>query len=263
MAGNGYYDKTARTYLPKSVETWDDYQGTSAGDDWDSWTSWQGTPLLPLTFTTTITDYGSTELLNYYFNINASAPADIEVRYGDTVDSSGGSIDSYSTLTITPGSTGLTAKKARYWQFKVTLDYADSAGDGVIPAIYSLDSQLNAERVTKTLSDIDSSTLSGSTGVRQISAIAGIGSIASIVTQAHLVTTTYVADSYVADDYVEETVSTVTPAIYVDKSTDPVTLNIYDIDSYGKRKSIDCTFDAIVTGSVTMVSDNLGNIVRG
>ena len=263
MPGNGYYDKTARTYLPKSVETWDDYQGTSAGDDWDSLTTWQGTAVTPLEFTTTITDYGSSEILNYYFNIDATAPADVEVRYGDTVDSSGGSIDSYSTVTVTPNSTGLTAKKARYWQFKVSIDYLDSAGDGVIPAIFSLNAKLSAERVTKTLADIDSSTLGGSLGARQLSGTSGISSIVSIITQPHTISSNYVADSYVASDYVENATTTATPSIFVDKTTDPVTLNIYDIDSYGKRKTMDCTFDAIVTGNVPMVSDAFGNILRG
>lgn len=263
MPGNGYYDKTARTYLPKSTETWDDYQASSAGDDWDSWTDWQGTAVTPLEFTTTITDYGSSEILNYYFDINATAPADVEVRYGDTVDSAGGSIDSYSTVSVTPNSTGLTAKKGRYWQFKVSIDYLDSAGDGVIPAIFGLNSTLSAERVTKTIADIDSSTLGGSLGARQLPSTSGISSVVSIITQPHTVSSNYIADSYVASGYVETATTTATPAIFVDKTTDPVTLNIYDIDSYGKRKTMDCTFDAIVTGNVAMVSNAVGSITRG
>lgn len=263
MAGNGYYDKGSRAYLPYSVETWDDYQGTSAGDDWDSLSTWQGTPSLPLEFVSTVTDYGSSEILNYFLEVDASVPVDVEVRYGDTVDSAGGSIDSYSTVSVTPETTGLTAKKGRYWQFKITLDYDNSAGSDGVPALKSLRSDLSAERVTQTIADIDSSTLGGSLGAREVAVSGSISSVVSIITQPHAVSSNYVQVSYVASDYVESAATTSTPAIFVDKSTDPVTLNIYDIDSYGKRKTIDCTFDAIITGNVAMQSDATGSIVRG
>ena len=78
MAGNGYYDPQQGQYLPKSVETWDDFQGSSAGDDWDSMTSWEGTPVLPLTFSSDIIDYGSSELLNYIATIETNLPATIK-----------------------------------------------------------------------------------------------------------------------------------------------------------------------------------------
>jgi hypothetical protein len=77
------------------------------------------------------------------------------------------------------------------------------------------------------------------------------------------VSSDYVTDSYVAADYVENSITTATPVIFVDKSTDPVTLNIYDIDSYGKRKAMDCTFDAMVQGLPSMKTANNGSIVRG
>ena len=260
MAGNGYYDKYFGEYFPKSVETWDDYQASSAGDDWDSLTTWQGTPLLPLTFTSKVFDFGREEYLNYILDIQASNPADVTVRYGDTIDSAGGSIDSYSTISVTPNQSGLTAVKARYFQFVLSIDYADSAGDSELPVFRSVTANLSAERQTVTLTDIVSSTLSGSTGIRQLNNLPQIGSVSSIVVTPHLPVTNYVADSYVASGYIETAVTTSTPVIYIDKSTSPITLYIYDIDSYGKRKSVDCTFDAIVTGNLAMSSDATGSI---
>lgn len=263
MAGNGYYDRQSNVYLPLSVETWDDYQGTSAGDDWDSLNSWQGTPVLPLTFTTGVIDYGTSQYLNYLVDIYANAPVDIEVRYGDTVDSAGGSIDAYSTVSTSPNQTGLLGKKARYWQFHISIDTTDSAGSGFIPVLTGIQVNLTSDTVQEFYADIDSSTLSGSLGNRQLAGQGTISTITTIITQPHTVSSNYVVNSYVASDYVESAATTTTPVIYIDKTTDPVTLNIYDIDSYGKRKTIDCTFDAIVQGLPSMKTQNNGSIVRG
>jgi hypothetical protein len=217
MAGNGYYDRQSNVYLPLSVETWDDYQGTSAGDDWDSLTSWQGTPVLPLTFTTEVIDYGTSQYLNYLVDIYANAPVDIEVRYGDTVDSAGGSIDGYSTVTTTPNQSGLLGKKGRYWQFQVSIDTTDSAGTGFLPVLTGIQVNLNSETIQEFYTDIDSSTLSGSLGSRQLAGQGVISAITTIITQPHTVSSDYVTDSYVAADYVESAATTATPVIFVDK----------------------------------------------
>jgi hypothetical protein len=259
MAGNGYYDRFAAQYLPKSVETWDDYTGSSAGDDWDSLTTWEGTPVLPLTFTTEVVDYGSSELLNYIATVDANFPVDIDVLYGETVDSAGGDIDSPTTISVTPSSS-LTAAKARYWQFAISIT-RDSAGEAT-PRIEDVNVSLSAETLQRTVTDIDSSTLSGSVGVRQLAALQGIGTVSSIITQVHLpVGAPYVEDTYVASGYFETAdAGTETPYIFVNKATTPPTLNIYDIDTYGKRKLVDCTFDALAVGLPALTSDSLGNI---
>jgi len=260
MAGNGYFDKGDSTYKPLSVETWDDFQGTSAGDDWDSLSSWNLTQNLPLTFSTAILDYGKSDILNYVVTVDASVPADITVSYGDTVDSAGGSIDSPSTVSTTPSQTGLLGKKGRYWQFTVSLGEPDSAGVASEVVLRSVSGELRGERIQQTITDVDSSTLTGSTGVRQVELGAEFGAVTSIITQPHLPTTNYVTDGYVASGYVESASTTVTPYIFVDKSTDPITLYIYDIDAYGKRKSVDCTFDAVATGNRALETDITGSI---
>ena len=258
MSGNGYYDVGQAQYLPKSVETWDDYDASSAGVDWDGWTEWQGTPDLPLTFTTTPIDFGSSQLLNYLVDLDTNFPANITVNYGDTVDSSGGSIDSPSTINVTP-SASLNAVKGRYFQFTISVD-RDSAGLET-PYIARIDTALSAETVQRTVTDINSNTLSGSTGVRQLESIAGIGTVSSLITQVHLPSSDpYVASSYVASDYFVLGATTETPIIYIDKSTTPPTLYIYDMDAYGKRKAVDCTFDAVVLGLPALVSTALGSI---
>lgn len=261
MAGNGYFDTNDGIYKAKSIETWDDFQGTSAGDDWDSLTEWKLTQNLPLTFTTNILDYGKSDTLNYLLDVDASVPANVTVSYGESIDSAGGSIDSPSTVSTTPSTTGYTGKKGRYWQFTVSLPEPDSTGVANEVVLRSVNGELRGERITQTVTDVDSTTLSGSTGVRQIDLGTEFGAVTSLITQPHLPSAdAYVADGYVASGYFEVGGTTATPYIFIDKSTDPITLYIYDIDAYGKRRSMDCVFDAVATGNRALVTDVTGSI---
>lgn len=263
MPGNGYWDSSARQYLPKSQETWDDYDASSATVDWDSWTSWAGTPNLPLTWTTEIFDYGRIDTINYLVTVDSTVPASITVRYGDTVDSSGGAIDNVQTISVSPNQTGLTARRARYFQYVISLDYEDSSGTGIIPVLNNVSAELSSRILSENRSDIDSSTLPGSVGQRQLALDSDISTVVSAITQPQISIETYVSDSYVASGYVETTTTSTTPVIYVDKSTTPITLFIYDLDSYGKRRQVDCVFDAILTGTPAMASDATGSIREG
>jgi len=260
MAGNGYFDAQQGYYLPKGAEDWDYYDADSTGLNWENWTDWDGTPTLPLTFTTEVLDYGSSELLNYLIDVDTNYAYDVTVRYGDSLDSAG-DILTPSTIAVTP-SQSLEAKKGRYWQFVVSIA-GDSAGADIVPRIENINISVSGTQVTRTITDINSNTLSGSIGVRQIESLQGIGTVTSVVCQPHLPTSDYVADGYAIDNYVESaSAGTVTPYIFIDKSTSPPTLYIYDIDAYGKRKAVDCTFDAIATGLKALSSTATGQIVE-
>lgn len=257
MAGNGFFAEGI--YQAKSTETWNDL---SAG--WDTYTSWQLTPATPLTFTTGIVDFGRKEDLNYLVSVNASHPVNITVNYGDSIDSSGGSIDSASTISVTP-SQSLSGVSARYFQFTISVDN-DSASD-IAPVIESISTDLRTGKRIETISSINSATLSGSTGVRQLSVNASLSKITGAVCQPLIASTKYVADGYVeSDDSAGEVyVTSITtlvgrPQIYLDKSTDPITMYIYDFDTYGKEKATDCTFDAVITGLPGLQSNADGNI---
>ena len=263
MAGNGYYNQTTQRYEPKSIETWDDFDADSTGNDWSAMTTWDLTPSLPLTFTTEIFDYGLSATINYLLALDTTHPANVTVYYGNTVDSAGGSIDSPSTINVTPNQS-LSAVKARYFQFTVSVDYADSAGVGGLPAISSIAATLTQELVTRQITGIDSSTLTGTTGDRQLTGLDGVSAVLSIVTQPHYAEGIYVSSNYVASDdsagelYVQET--TVIPIILVDKSVDPIKLNIYDANNSNAR--VDTYFDAVVQGLPELSSDANGNIVQ-
>jgi len=273
-SGNGYFDVEAGLYKPKSVETWGDFTADSTGNDWSSLSSWGLTPSLPLEYTTDVVDYGSIQLVNYFVTVNSNYAVNLTVYYGNTVDSSGGSIDSPQTISISPNQT-LSAVKARYFQFKVSIDYDDSVGSDVdAPYFASIDYKVSRETVQKTLTDLDTSTLpQGGTGYgddsfRELTGITGISGFTSIITQVQRVAGKYVegstdTDYYVGpqdstfDLYVQET--TFTQAnVYVDKEPTPPRLYIYT----GTGEKTDVVLDALVTGLPGIESDANGNIVQ-
>lgn len=252
MAGTGYFDNSTGVYRALSTETWDDYSS------WTGFTEWEGTPALPLTFTTGVTDYGNSTLLNYLVELDISDPATVTVYYGDEIDSAG-EIVSPSTVVSAPNTAVLNAVKGRYWQFEISIT-ADSAGELLGPTISSITTSLSEETITRTLTDIDSSTLGGTLGAREIIGLPGISTVTSLVTQAQLTTGRYVADGYVADGYVET--EFVFPVIRVQKGT-PTTLYIVDGNNADlESQFIDCIFDAIVIGLPGLSSDALGNITQ-
>lgn len=249
MAGNGYFAEGR--YQAKSTETW-----ASLTNGWDTYDSWTYTPNLPLTFTTGLVDFGRKELLNPLVEISANHPVTTTIYYGDTVDSSGGSIDSPSSVSVDPNSS-ISSINARYFQFAVSVDYSDSSGIGPIPSISSLRTDLSARLTQITKDSIDSSTLGGSLGARELE-VADLAGVKTAVVTPHATQDTYVATGYVASGYVT-TGALSLPHITIDKSTAPITLVIRDLNTYGKT-TIECVFDAIIEGLPTIESDANGNI---
>lgn len=256
MAGNGFFKEGK--YQPYSVETWADLTG-----GWDTYTGeWDLTPSLPLEFTTTIIDLGRSDYTSYLLEWSGQGTSQTTtVYYGDTVDSTGGSIDSPTTITGSPGDT-LSPVKGRYFQFKISVDYDDSAGDEPAPFITAITASLNSDKQQITKADINSSTLGGSVGQRQLTIEENIQTVTSIITQPHYSSTLYMADDYVATDYVA-TGDVAMPKILVDKSTSPITLNIFELDTFGKTKRIDCVFDAMITGIAPLTVTSNGSIQQG
>ena len=267
MAGNGYYNKAELRYEPKSVETWDDYDASSAGVDWDGFTTWLGTPDLPLTFTTNVEDFGRIENVNYTVTVDTNHPVYITVYYGDTVDSTGGSIDNPSSISVSPNQT-LSAVKARYFQFTVSVD-RDSATQET-PYIKSIDLGFGAELVTRQLTDIDTRDLvEVQTDFNRIfyelPQFEGISKVTSIVAQPQINFDVYVTDDYVDSDdstysfYVED--SNYVPVIAVDKSQDPMKIRVLGVtESITASFHRHCVFDAVVQGLPELTSDANGNI---
>ena len=256
MAGNGIF--AGGLYQPDSIETWD---GDSAGYQWDDLTSWNQTPNLPLTYTTAVIDTGRIEQWLPLTTVNKQGQLSTTIYYGNTVDSSGGAIDSPTSVTYTAGDS-VSAIKARYFQFTFSVDYADSSGVEPTPTISSIQTDMNTEKEFASFDSIDSSTLGGSLGARQLVVDQPI-TPTTVTIQPHLPgSDPYVATGYVDGGYVTTT-ATSRPVVYINKSSTPIVLNIYELDTFGKTKTIDCTFDAIIQGLPNATVDAAGNIVRG
>ena len=255
MAGNGYFAEGI--YQPLSTETW-----ANLTNGWDTYSSsWNLTPTLPLTFTTGITDYGRIEKVLPLTFVSKTGLMTTTITYGDTIDSSGGAIDSSTDVIINVGDT-VTPIKARYFQFSFSLGYEDSAGAEATPSITNIQTDLNAEKVTASFDSIESSSLGGTTGARQLVLDQPISPTVAVI-QPHQDPPGYMATDYVTDGYIAVGSSSARPVAYLDKTTDPITVNIYELDTFGKTKNIDCTFDAIVVGLPTAKADVDGNIQRG
>lgn len=249
---------------PYSIETWD--ARDSAGYTWDDWTDWNGTPDLPLVFSTGIVDSGRIDNWMPLTNLDTNGLISTTIYWGDTVDSTGGAIDSETSLNFNPGDT-VDAIKARYFRFEFSVGYEDSAGVNDRPIINGVVTNLASDKELATFDSINSSTLPGSTGVRTLT-------VSQPITPTSLTVTPHVPSSagYVADDYVAsedsagelyaEIGTAIRPIIYIDKTTTPVTLYIYNLDTYGKNTPVDCTFDAMVQGIPKATVDSQGNIRR-
>ena len=236
MAGNGYFANGI--YQAKSTETW---AGLTGG--WDTYTSWNLTASLPLTFTTAIQDYGRIEKVLPLTQVAKQGQMTTTIEYGNTNG------DTVQPIT------------ARYFRFTFSLNYLDSAGAEPAPFFGNITTDLNAEKQMATFDSIDSSTLPGSQGQRQLTVSQPISPTVVTLTP-HLPAADYVLDGYVASGYVSGTALS-RPIIYLNKDSDPIVLNIFELDTYGKTKNIDCTFDAIVSGLPTALVDADGNIQKG
>lgn len=239
MPGTGYYDRTTKTYKSLPTETWADYT------NWSTFTSWAGTPSDTVSFTTGIFDAGKIDWHNTLVDIEASLPADVTIYAGETLESAG-QIDIASTTTITPSTSPVAATYGRYFQFTITLN-KDSALQND-PEITSINVNFNSNSVTLTQSDIDTSTLAGSVGARQLTFNQPVGKLTNVIVQPH-----YTG----LDDSAGESQS---PVIYIDKSATPTVLNIFNIDTYGKRTRMDCVVDVQAQARPRLVSDEFGSI---
>ena len=249
---------------PFSVETWD--ARDSAGYTWDDWTDWNGTPSVPLTYNTAIIDSGRIDLWMPLTDVATNEQLSVTIYYGNTVDSTGGAIDSESSVSYNIGDQ-VEAIKARYFRFEFSVGYEDSVGVGNRPIISAIKTDLASDKSLATFDSIDSSTLGGSVGVRELVVDQPLSPTSLTVTPHVPDAPVYVADSYVASDdsageLYTEVGTAIRPVIYIDKSSSPIVLNIFNFDTYGKNSRVDCVFDAMVQGIPKATVDTQGNIRR-
>lgn len=245
MPSNGFFDVDTGTLHARSVEGWQDYT------QWGSFTSWEGTPSSNLEFTSNIIDAGTVDYHMPIITCESATPITIEMSYSNTVDSSGGALDSPTTVSIAPNTSNITVPYARFFKFKIIQGTGDSgaaedsAGSPPL-TLRDLNIIFRTQTSTLTQSNIDTSTLGGSVGARELSFNQTTGTITNCLIQPHIVG---------MDDSGEDPV---TPVCYIDKSSTPIIVNIFDMDAYGKRRRVDCTIDVQIQYLPQLQSDALG-----
>jgi len=239
MPGTGYFDSVNNVYLTKGTETWSSYA------TWTAFSTWGGTPSSTLQFTTKIYDLGRIDWVNCVLEIDATLPASTNISYGSSLDSAGAIVGA-TTYAVTPNQNSVNALYGQYFKFEINLSQ-DSAND-VAPAIFSIEPSLSTVIQTISQADINTSTLTGSVGLRNLTFNVRTGKIINILTQPHI--------QNLGDSAQDSEV----PIVLVNKSSTPVVLNIFDADSYGKRKRIDCRLDVQAQCLSELYSDSQGNI---
>ena len=88
--------------------------------------------------------------------------------------------------------------------------------------------------------------IAGSTGARELSLGITTGTITNCIVQPHI------------KGFDDSGGDPVRPLVYIDKTSNPIVLNIFDADSYGKNRRIDCTVDIQVQYLPLCSSDEAG-----
>lgn len=253
MPGNGFFSRDEGIYKALPTRTWGGAED-SAGYTWDNFELWDADPGATLTYTTNVIDTYESQKKNPTIQIEASQPATVTIYYGDTVDSAGGTIDNASSISVSPNQSNIGAVKARYFQFEVTLA-PDSGGVefpnfNTAPYISKITTAITTDTTTKKYTDIDISTLSGSVGQRTLNIGSGGNlNVGNVITQ--------IQHQSITDD---SGGAYITPICYVEKTATNLVLHVFDVDSYGKRKRVDCVMDIQVEIFPNISSDLTGSI---
>lgn len=279
--GTGYFDKTKRLYKPKDTQTWDDYQGSSAGDDWDSWTLWEDTTSLsfPMEFETDYLDAGTED--NYLITTNIGSGGywhTYVYHHTDDSDSAGDLEPSGLSWNekgpYYPGDS-VPAMRGRFFKIKIVFEAADSAGefDNLLQKFKSININASSDKITESIKVDDgqhSDLLPGTTGDRIY-----VCKKVSIPTDVQVTTGTVTSDPYVQQGYVGELDSAGGTEVYVEsvRRARPITyassgngptivLDQFDMNSFSKNKRIDAPLYIRVEGYPYVTVDEHGNIVR-
>lgn len=209
-------------------------QGTWADlTTWDLWSNWSTDPVLPLIHGVDPIDLGEIRT----FNLIIETQAQGEVTYYIYTSDTGAFAGEETETIIEPGDSDISGFSGRY--VVVMLSVAQTVGE---PTIYSTQIRASTESNTITLSDIDTSTLSGTTAGRVLSLPKTIGAATNMQITVKSVSN-YTLDVYVTD---YPTCNTVIPRI-IDKVTP--TIALVGLDNVARDAVIDVKIDYVAAGT--------------
>lgn len=279
--GTGFYDRSNRIYLPKDAQTWDDYQGSSAGDDWDSFTSWYDTTnlSLPMEYETDYFDAGSDQTYLVTTNVGSGGFWHTYIyAHLDDTDSAGDLAPSgigWSEYGPYYPGDSVPAIRGRFFKIKIVFEAASSAGEffNIVQRFRSISINATVEKITETVyvSNNFGDTFGGTAGNRTY-----VCRNISIPTNVQVTLGLPTEDPYVQADYVGELDSAGGTEIYVDapRRTRPVcyassgnnptvNLDTFDMNSFSKNRRMDAPIYMRVEGYPYLTVDEHGNVKRG
>lgn len=193
-----------------SIEPQNTGDWTSLGDTWDNSATWNPTATEIVWISDPVV-LESSQTINLVIETIASGSVDYQVISSDTAAFSG----EETTVTINHGDVGVSAFNGQYFYIVATV-----TNDTALPTLENMSITVTQGRSTKlTLSDVDTSTLSGTTDARTIDfgrTVSGVRNIQITVKE----TSDFTLESYVTD---YPTSNTLLPRI-VDKTTPSIAL---------------------------------------
>jgi len=228
LSTNSYYDAVLDAVLPNDTGHWSDVT------TWDSFTDWFINPVNPLVWLLEPTDLGAVKSFNLKIITVARGNVDYVVYTSNT-----GLFDGEeTTTTILNGATGVAGFTTRYVWIAVKVN-----GNAGTPLLYGVEYIISESGGNSlALSDIDTSTLSGSSSARTLSIGRTIGAITNIQITPKTVSS-YAVDLYVSSS---ATSNTVIPRI-ISKGTSPV-FALVGIDNQPRDAVVDIVVQYLPEG---------------
>jgi hypothetical protein len=279
--GTGYFDKSTRLYKPKDSQTWDDYQASSAGDDWDSWELWEDLTnlLLPMEFETDFIDTSYEDNFLITTNIGSGGFWHTYIyNHPDDTDSAGDLTPSGISWNeqgpYYPGDS-VPALRGRFFKIKIVFEAADSAGEfsNLLQRFRSVEINATTDKISESIKVNEgqhNNLLPGSIGNRIY-----LCKKVSIPTNVQVTTGLTTDDPYVQAQYVDDTDSAGGTEVYVESirrvraityansgNGPTIVLNQFDMNSFSKNKRVDAPFYLMVEGFPYVTVDEHGNITR-
>lgn len=238
--GSGKFDGGTNSYLPDNAGTWADLSGRT----WANWTTWIDDPAQEIVYPLVPISLDR----NTPFNLNIETDAQGEVSYKIYTSTSGAFSGEETETVISPTDTDIAAFSGQYVLVVVIVD-----SGGQLAQLRSVRVKTTTDNTfTISRSNVDTSTLGGSTSAREIPLSRTVSYIWSITITPH-------PESYTQDVYVTDykAATTLIPTV-VSKSRTTPTFKLVGLDNVPRDGTVD--YELVVMGQQSMVGSNLVTI---
>jgi hypothetical protein len=233
---NGILTTDRTQVIPENQGSWSDLSGTT----WANLSSWTFAPAEELIWNTSGIDLGSER----YFNLNIQTQANGSISYEVHTSNTGKFEGEETTTVITEEQQNVPAFFGRFVIVSVYVQYS-----GTLNTLQSVEFTASNSKFTITLSNIDTSTLSGTVNARELDLGRPVSHIWNIDIKAQ--PQEHQLDVYVTD---YPTATVLIPVVVDTDPTEPK-IKLVGLDNVPRDGTIDV--EATVMGSQSMFNGNL------